>query len=174
MAYPLLPFLDTNSLLMSSLGWKALCNVIFLVLRSICLSSYLVHSNNDSEYLTRIYGCLSLSWVFCGRVWFRKAFSFFWGTLFLVCPSSLLVWWCPLPIFPSTCNFLYLQVIWRFPDMVVLFLLLFLFSHFSLSAWHIYQCLIPSLYTSCIFLLLVSGFPVIFHFLQIPLYHPCT
>ena len=61
---------------------------------------------------------LSLTWDFWSRIWFRKAFSFFWGTLFLSFLSSSLVW-CPLLIFPSTCIFLFSErfdsfLIWRF------------------------------------------------------------
>ena len=52
---PLPPsFLDTYTLSTSSLGCKALCNVIrFLVLWFICLCSSLIHFKNRSEYLTR-------------------------------------------------------------------------------------------------------------------------
>ena len=47
-------FLDTYNLSTSSLGCNALCMVIsFLVLWSLCLSSYLVHFKNGPEYLTR-------------------------------------------------------------------------------------------------------------------------
>ena len=48
------------------------------------------------------------------------------------------VWWCLLLIFPSTWNFPSLQTSWLFPDSTVLFLLLFLFSHFSLWVLHIF------------------------------------
>ena len=47
-------FLDTYSVLTSSLRRKALCMVIsFLVLWSICLRSSLVHFKNGPGYLTR-------------------------------------------------------------------------------------------------------------------------
>ena len=51
-ASPLPPsFLNTYGLSMSSLGCKAFCIVInFLVLWSICLSSFLIHFKNDPEY----------------------------------------------------------------------------------------------------------------------------
>ena len=50
--------------------------------------------------------------------------------------SSPIVWWCLLPIFPSTCNFPFFQVFWY---LTVIFLPLFLLSNFSLWAWHIFQ-----------------------------------
>ena len=55
MTSPLPPsFLDTYSLSMSSLGCNAIFMVIsFLVLRSICLSSSLVHVRKSPEYQTR-------------------------------------------------------------------------------------------------------------------------
>ena len=47
-------FLNTRTLSTSFLEGYALCSVIsFLVLWSICLSSYLVHYKNGPEYLTR-------------------------------------------------------------------------------------------------------------------------
>ena len=55
MGNPLPPFfLDTYSLSVLSLGCNAFCIIInFLVLRSICLTSSLVHFKNGPEYLTR-------------------------------------------------------------------------------------------------------------------------
>ena len=81
-------------------------------------------------------------------------------------PSFPLVRWCPLPIFSRTYSFPSLKAFSSFPNWAILFL-----SHFSLSTWHIFQ--IPFLYLGCIFLLFVSGSPVLFYWLQIPLYHPC-
>ena len=49
-------------------------------------------------------------------------------------------------------------------DFVVLFLPQILFFHFSLSAWHIYQCQIPFIYPVCIFLIFISGSPISFFF----------
>ena len=43
-----------------------------------------------------------------------------------------------------------------FPDTTVVFFLLFLFSHFSLSTWHIFKCQIPFPYTGFIFLICIS------------------
>ena len=42
-------------------------------------------------------------------LWFRIVFSFSWDTLFNFFLLSPHVWWCPLPIFPSTCNLLFLR-----------------------------------------------------------------
>ena len=50
------PFLKTNTLSMSSLGYKTLCIIIsFLVLWSVCLSSFLVQFKNGPGYLTRVF-----------------------------------------------------------------------------------------------------------------------
>ena len=52
-----------------------------------------------------------LWWNFCCRVWFRDVFLFFWG-IFLLTFSFIFffIWWCPLPISPGSCNFLFLKV----------------------------------------------------------------
>ena len=95
--------------------------------------------------------CLSFWWDFCCRVWFCEAFLFVWGTLFLYFLSSPFVWWCPLPIFPITCDFHFLQAFWFFLDLAVIFLPLFVFFHFSWWAWHIFLCQIPFLYILAIY-----------------------
>ena len=74
--------------------------------------------------------CLFLWWDFYSRVWFWEVFLFFWETLNLLFLWFLFVSWCPLPIFPSNCNFHFLYVFRCFLDSIVLFLLLFLFSPF--------------------------------------------
>ena len=51
-------------------------------------------------------------------------FFIFLRYYFLFFISSPLVWWCPLPIFPSTCKFSFPQSILIFVGLVVLFLLL--------------------------------------------------
>ena len=48
----------------------------------------------------------------------------------LFLPSSPLVWWCPLPIFRSICNFPFLQVFLGFPDLVVCFVLFYPTLHY--------------------------------------------
>ena len=112
-------FLDLYNLPLPSLGCKTFCIVInFLVLWSICLSSSFIHFKNGPKYLAR-----------------GTAAEFGFEKLFL---SSPLVWLCPLPIFPSSCNFPFLQVFWFFLVMAVLFLPLIVFFHFSFS-WHIFQ-----------------------------------
>ena len=70
--------------------------------------------------------------------------------------SSLFVWWYPLPISPSTCNFPYLQVFWFFLDLAVLFLPLFIFYQFSLIP------LLLSLLLLSLLLLLVVVVVVVF------------
>ena len=76
-------------------------------------------------------------WGFCCRIWFWKIL--FWSTFFLIFLSFRFVWWCPLPVFPGSCNFLFHQMFWCFPDLVVLFLP-FLFSPFSLSTFIFIPC----------------------------------
>ena len=97
-----LSFFDTYGLCTSSLEYNTLCIVInFLVRRSNCLSSSLVHFKNGPGYLKKMAlpKCLPLWWNFCCRVWFLEALSFVCCTLFLFFLSSLLVWQCLLPIF---------------------------------------------------------------------------
>ena len=60
-----------------------------------------------------------------------------------------------LSIFPNTCSFLLFHAFWFFLD---IFLLLFVFFHFSLLAWYIFLYQIPFLYLDCIFLLFVLVF----------------
>ena len=50
--------------------------------------------------------------------------------------------------------------------MLSLFLLLILFCHISLAVWHIFKWQIPFQYPSCIFLLFVFMFAVLFHFFK--------
>ena len=89
-------------------------------------------------------------------------------------PESLLVWLCPLPIFPKTRSFSSLQTSKYFPDLnfFLSFNRLFFFSYFILNMTCL-QCQIPFLYPGCIFLLFVSGHLTRFNFLKIPLYHSC-
>ena len=98
--------------------------------------------------------CLSLWWDSCYRVWFQEVFSFVWSSFFLFFLRFL--------IFDSV-HFQYSQILaifffsfWFFPNLAVLFLLSFVFFHFSLWAWHIFLCQISFLYPGCIFLLLLS------------------
>ena len=128
------PFcLDTYSLSISYFRCKSLCIVIvFVVLWSICLSSSLVHFKNVPEYLSRgARKCLSLLMRFLLQSLVSKVSLFVWGT-FLKRFLSLLIWWCPLPIFPSTCKFPFLRTNWFFLDLAVLFLPLFGFFYFPL------------------------------------------
>ena len=50
--------------------------------------------------------------------------------LFFIFISFLLVWWCPLPIFPSTWKFPFLRAFWFFHD---------LFFSFKSSSYHRYM-----------------------------------
>ena len=101
--------------------------------------------------------CLFLRWDFRSRVWFREVFSFFWGTLFLFFLPSSLDWWCLLPVFPRTCTFPFLQTFWLLLEFSILVILVFIFVHFSLCAWHIFLRQIPFLYPGCTFLLILSN-----------------
>ena len=62
--------------------------------------------------------------------------------LFLLFLSFPLDWWCPFPIFPSTCNFPFLRAFWFFLDLVILFLLLFFLN--PLFIMSIAYCSIPN------------------------------
>ena len=125
----------------------------FLVVWSICLSSFLVYFKNGFEYLTM--GTVQVfDEISAAELGFKK-FSRSSKVLFYFFLSSPLVWWCPLPIFPSICNFPFLKVFWFFLELTVLFLPLFVFFLSSLLAWHIFLCQISFQYFGRIFLLFV-------------------
>ena len=167
LARPLLPyFLDTYSLSMSFFGCNALCVIIsFLVLWFICLSSSFVHFKKGPEYLLNsdipaVYHFYEISAADFSFDKFSRSpeilFSFF-------SVSSRFVWRCPLPIFQSTCNFLFLQAFWLFLDFFYSFHYLSIFN-FSLWGWHIFLCQIPFQCPGCIFLLFVPVSNSIFIF----------
>ena len=110
-----LSFLDSYSLSVSFLGCKALCIMSFLVLWAICWISYLVRFRTAPSILRRGQPrCLYLWWDSCYTVSVRVVSSFSWRILFNFFLSSLLVWRCPLPIFPSILKFPFLRVFWFF------------------------------------------------------------
>ena len=114
----------TYSLPISYVGCKALYIVInFLVLWPIYLSSSFINFKNFPEYLTR---WTTQVFILLMRFLQQRRFSYF----FL---SSLLVWWYPLPILQSIRHFSFLSAFWFFPDLVVLFFLLFFVFHFIMS-----------------------------------------
>ena len=136
-----------------------MCIVInFLVLLPICLSSSFVYFNNGPEYLTDeiVQVFIPLQSLLLRSVLVHPRYSFL---IF-----SFLVWRCLLLVSPSTCSFPFLQTFWFLLAMEVLFLRLFIFSHLSLWAWHIFLCQILSLYFGCIFLLFVSKSSILFIF----------
>ena len=109
----------------------------FLVLWSICWSSSLSTSNKRSRlsYKGDNLGFYPLWWDFCYIVWFRVVCAFFWGTLL-----NFLVWWCPLPIFPSICKIPFPPSIQIFSWLVVLFLPSFAFFRFFLISMAHFLC----------------------------------
>ena len=108
-------------------------------------------------------------------VWFRVISSFSWDTVFyLFFLSSPLVWWCPLPIFPSIFKFPFLQAFWSSLGIVFRFLPLCVISRFSFLAWLIFPCWIPSLWSDCIFSQPKLRFLIVFHFWKTVWYRPCT
>ena len=114
-----------------SFGIKTLRNVLyFLAHWSIYLCSFCFHLKNVPEYITgELPGC----YFHCSS-WLREVLLFlFWGIAFLSISLFNLLWWCPISIFPSSGNFLSLQVLLCFLDLVVLLVLLSFFSHFSLQ-----------------------------------------
>ena len=157
------PFLDTYSLSMLSLRCKVLCIVInFFVLWSICLSSFLVHFKNGPKYLIR-----GTAQILISLIRFLLGFKFPCSSeVHLIIFSFISVWWCPLPIFPSTSNFPPLQVFQCFPDLAVLFLLFFslfstfLYKHGTLFNVKLHSYILP-VYANCLY----RGFPFFFlHF----------
>ena len=150
---------------MSLLGCKALCIVInFLVLWSIYPGSFLVYFKNDLTRWTVQEFIPLMRFLLQSLV--SNIFLIFLGFPLLFFILSPLVRWCELQIFPSTCHFSFLQGLWFFFDLAVLFLLLFIFFHFSFIAWHIFPCQIPFLYLDCIFLLSIPGSSVLFSYFE--------
>ena len=139
----------------------------FLVFWSICWSSSFVHFKNGPEYLTRGTALILITlirFLLCSLVsssflvLLRNTFKNF----FL---SSLVVKWCPLPVFPSTCKLPLLRVLWFFLDLVVRFCPSFIVFRHSLLTWHIFLYQIPFLYLQWISSLTVFRVLILFHFL---------
>ena len=145
-------FLDTYNLC------HFLCTIInFLILWSFCLF-LLVNFKNGLGYLTRgtVQGVYSFDGISAAGLVFKKFFVFLWYT-FLI-SSFTTVWWFRLPIFPSSCHFLFvpsiLMLYWldsSIPSVVSLFPL-FIIGIFFSTKFH----------PDCIFLLFVSGSSVLF------------
>ena len=120
-----------------------LCIVIsFLILWSIFWSYSLVHFKNSPEYLSwgtaRVLIAV-MRFLLCSLVSNTFVILLKLKNFFLL--SFPLVWWYPLPIFPSTCKFPFIIVFWFFLDLAILFLPSFVFFFcFSLFAWHICLC----------------------------------
>ena len=117
--------------------------------------------------------CLWFWWDFSYTIWFQVAFWFSGDSLFyFYFISSAIVWWCPLPIFPS--NFLFLRTFWICLYLVVLFPPSCFISSFLLLAWRISNTKIhphvPIVYSNCLY----EGFRILFHFWQIVWCCPCT
>ena len=154
-------FLDKYSLCLSSLGCKAFCIVInVLVLWYICLSSFLFHFNNIPEYLTTTQVLISFMIFLLQSVDLRSLvhlrhsflnFSFISACL-MVSTSDITKYlqFSFSPSVPILSFFFFWQCCFPFPTF-----------H---SAWHIFQCQIPFLYLDPIGLLFVSRSPVLFHF----------
>ena len=85
---------------------------IFLTTSSFFWFSSLVYFKNGPEYLTRKTAqvCIPLMRFLLESLISNSLFflSFVRGTLFLYFRWSPLLWWCPLPIFPSNCIFSFL------------------------------------------------------------------
>ena len=136
---PLCPFyLDAYSQSLSSLRYKILPILInYLVFRSICLNSYLVHFKNYLEYLKRktipVFIPL-MTFPLKNLVW--RSFLVRLRYFFLVFLSFPLVWLCPLLVFSSTSKFLFLRA---FLFLAPVFLPLFVFFPIlNMSIAHFY------------------------------------
>ena len=123
-----LPFLIHIFCLYHLLGNKTLCIVqgFFFFFVLFCSPVHLLKSflcplrkwsrvsyNRDSPLMRFLLYSLVSSRVFF-FVHLRFSFIFFF--------STPLVWWCPLPIFPSICKFPFLLAFWFFLDLVIQFL----------------------------------------------------
>ena len=112
--------------------------------------------------------CGPLWWVFCYIVWFgvvffvfvRYSYSFF---------SYSFVWWSPLPIYPSSCKFLFNQAFWFFRDCSsipsVIYPFLFLINGMAQFPLKIFISISS---------LSVFEFAVFFHIWQTVWCHSCT
>ena len=129
----------------SFLGSKALYIVIsFVVHWSVCPSSSLVYFKNGSVYLTRETISVFIPLIrFLLQNLVSRCFLVRLKYFFFL--SSPFVWWCPFLIFPSKCNFPFLQTFWFYLHLAVIFLPLFLFFPlFIISMAHFYiQSLFP-------------------------------
>ena len=106
-------FLDTYGLLTSSLGCKTLCIIIsFLVLWSICWSSFLVHFKNCPERGTAQLFIILMRFLHCSLVSISFLVLLRYSFLILSFISAYLM--VPASIFPSTCKFPFLWAFWFF------------------------------------------------------------
>ena len=132
----------------------------FLFIWSIGPSSSLVHFKNNPLYLYKkdcpVVDSFNInSTAELGFKKFSHSFEVLYSYFFIhFCSACVMM---PVSNIPR-------YVFWCFLNLVILILLLFLFSHFSLSAWYIFQCQIPFLYSDCIFLLFLSGSQFFFIF----------
>ena len=117
-------FLDSYSLSISSLGYKAwYILMIFLVLSSICRSSFLVHFKNGPEYITK-----RITKVLIPLVRFQLYCFVSRSFLVLLIHSFFYLFiniYLHVLVLPSTCNFTFIRVFLFFLDLVVLFSLSF-------------------------------------------------
>ena len=88
----LLSFLDTCSVSLSWIEYYVLCIVFNFLSFSpfVWVSPLTILRMILSIIQGGLLRYISLSWDFCCRAWFWEVF--FWGTLFLFFPSSMLVW----------------------------------------------------------------------------------
>ena len=155
-------FLDINIQSISSLGYKALCIVIyFLIPWSICLSSSLAYFKNGPEYVTKgtaqVFICLMVLLLQTCR--FAKFFIYPSEGLFYYFYLISACLWQPLPVFLNSCNFPFFKAFWVFLDLVALLFTLFLFFIISIADFS----MLNSIPTSWLYFSIIS--PVHFHFL---------
>ena len=144
----------------------------FLLLWSICWSSSLVHFKNGPGYITR-----GTAQVFILLMRYSLGSSCF----FVLLRYSFLNFFLHLHLFDGV-RLQYSQVFAGFffsehPDFSWLgssILLSCAVSRFSLLAWRIFLCHIPSLCLDWIFSLSILWFPILFYFRQIIWYRTLT
>ena len=147
----------------------------FLVLWSFCFSFSQVHFRNGPEYLTRGTAKVFIPLIiFSLRCYISSSFLVLQRDSFLI---FTFISTCLMVSAFNISKYLYVS----FSPSV------FIFSgfgssissalsrfRFSLLVWFIFPCQIPFLCLDSIFSLPVSGFPLLFHFLQRVWCRPCT
>ena len=116
------PFLDTYNLCyLSGVRPCALLSTFVFSASFVWVPLLSIWTIVPSIFQEELPMCFSFNEIYAAELGFEKLSLKYSFLIFFL--SSPFVWWCPLPIFPSTCNFPFLQAFRFFLDLVVLFLL---------------------------------------------------